>query len=106
MAHGAGTYPESGKRPGDENSGHRRSDRGVGEHTEKCAAHFCFFTFLASRSISRGEITCSSTMPTRNCSTDPEQKRSMMWRTARAATLLAGIAARYTNVFPASRWLT
>ena len=78
MTHGAGTYVESGKRTCDENGGDRRSDGGVGEHAEECAAHFCFFTFLASRLISWREITCSSTMPTRNCSTDPEQKRSMM----------------------------
>ena len=79
---------------GHEHGGHGRPDGRVGEHAEECTAHFCFLTFRASRSISRREITFSSTIPTRNCSTEPAQKRSMMWRTARAATPVAGMSAR------------
>ena len=48
----------------------------------------------ARRSSSSTDSTSSSTMPTRNCSVEPAQKRSMMRRTADAATPCGGNSAR------------
>ena len=47
-----------------------------------------FPTFFASRVMASALSTFSSTMPARNCSADPDQNRSMICRTAFAATLV------------------
>ncbi len=56
--------------------------------------HLRFPTFLAMRSSCSAERTFSSTMPTTNSSADPAQKRSINWRTMRAARLWEGALAR------------
>jgi hypothetical protein len=58
------------------------------------APYFALRIFFASRCTSAALTTRSSTIPARNCSADPAQKRSMIARTARAATLRGAIAAR------------
>ena len=50
--------------------------------------------FWARRANSRESSTSFSTMPTSSCSTEPLQKRSMMWLTARAAVLCFGCTER------------
>lgn len=51
-------------------------------------------TNVSSRSSSFLSNSLASTMPLTNSSREPRQKRSMIWRTARAAKLLADSTAR------------
>ena len=67
--------------------------RDASARTVDITPYLPFFTRFASFWISSADSTFSSTMPTRNCSTDPDQKRLMICRTAPAATRWAGIAA-------------
>ena len=56
--------------------------------SDASSENHAFPTFFASRVMASALSTFSSTMPARNCSADPDQNRSMICRTALAATLV------------------
>jgi len=58
------------------------------------SSYLRFLTLAASLRICAGVSTCSSTIPARNCSAEPDQKRSMICCTDRAARLRGGTDAR------------
>ena len=91
------------RQPGAHQNGQRqRARRRLGQLRQqariKLGVHalrsFARAIFHASSSSSFRSSTSASTMPTRSCSSDPPQKRSMMEWTARAATLVRGTRAR------------
>jgi hypothetical protein len=89
---GPGPVPQArvAQPEGTENQRDRRCHQGAPDRrfhnrAYQNAGHDDFLTFRARRSSSRADTIRSSTMPTRNCSTDPAQNRSMRCCTARAA---------------------